>query len=85
MRQALSLAAAPRAQDEKSARDKIIVGLICFAVGLPFTLVLEELFSQRCVRPHRAPRALTPANSNVVRDPWRLSPAATSPSSWKRS
>ena len=31
--------------DEKSARDKIIVGLICFAVGLPFTMVLEELFA----------------------------------------
>ena len=32
-------------QDEKSGRDKAVVGLICFAVGLPFTVILEELFS----------------------------------------
>ena len=31
--------------DEKSARDKALVGLIAYAVALPFTLLCEELFS----------------------------------------
>ena len=31
--------------DDKSARDKLIVGLICFAVGLPFTLMLEDQYA----------------------------------------
>ena len=45
--------------DEKSARDKIIVGVICFAIGLPFTLVLEELFAMRraAARPTHRPRS----------------------------
>ena len=36
--------------DEKSIRDKVIVGLICFAVGLPFAVLIEELFAMRRAR-----------------------------------
>ena len=40
--------------DEKSPRDKVIVSLICFAVGLPFAFLIEELFAIRRARGRRA-------------------------------
>ena len=52
--------------DEASPRDKLIVGAICCAVALPFTLVLAEMFAKACepefpgARTHRPPAQTLP-------------------------
>ena len=57
--------------DENSPRDKIIVGLICFAIGLPFSIIMEELFAVRRAQPAsfrvRRPAPRQPALSLAAR------------------